>query len=493
MNLRHSLSIILLFAAIYTNAKLVVAQWESSKLPVSTVYQVNIKQATKSVSTPVFVSNCNVYDEKMPGSKPKDNTPLTEYKGRSIHFANVSFSGSIEVEFTIKDTEKIPDGDVRILPERFGIKAIKTGNNKYKFTIEKPGQYSVEVGENGYKHGLLLFANPLETAIPVVNSNSKVLKNATSKQLEVLTSNTNSLIFKAGVHNIGVYKLPSHIKSIYLAEGAWVYGAFVMNGADKSDVKIFGRGVISGAKLNFRESHQIEALNGANKITVSGVTITDYSYFAIRLLGKNNKIEWTKIVGGWIWNCDGIAAWEGSTIRNCFIWANDDNIKIYEDNIVVEDVVCWQLSNGAIFQLNWGNMKAKNCSIKNVDIVRAEWHVDRPNNGIISCRTAGGANSNFVFKNIRTDNPVALIFRLSPQGDEPQQIENFVLRNWDIKMDMSKNKKNYLEGSTAEMPIKRLVFENVKINNELLTSENYMSLGNFSVKNCEAPIFTTIK
>lgn len=489
MNLRHSLSLFLILSAFYANAKIVVAKWDIAKLPVSTIYQVNIKQASKSVSSPVFVSNCNVYDEKMPGSMPKDNTPLTEYKGRSIHFANVTFSGSIEVEFTIKDSNKVPEGNVRILPERFGIKAKKVGNNKYKFTIQKPGQYSVEVGKNGYKHGLLIFANPLETDIPLAKTSSKVLKDATNKHLEALSSSTNSLVFKAGIHNIGVYKLPSNIKSIYLADGAWVYGAFVMNGADKSNVKIYGRGVLSGAKLNFRESHQIEALNGANNITVSGITITDFSFFAVRLLGKNNLVEWTKIVGGWIWNCDGIAAWEGSTIRNCFIWANDDNIKIYEDNIVIEDVVCWQLSNGAIFQLNWGNMKAKNCTIRNVDIVRAEWDNDRANNGILSCRTAGGANSNFVFENIRTDNPVAFIFRLSPQGDKPHPIDNFVFKNWDIKMDMSKNKKNYLEGSIPESTIKGLVFENIKINNVLLTSDNYMSLGRFSVKNCETPVF----
>ena len=200
-------------------------------------------------------------------------------------------------------------------------------------------------------------------------------------------------------------------------------------------------------------------------------------------------VEWTKIVGGWIWNCDGIAAWEGSKIRNCFVWANDDNIKIYEDNISIENVVCWQLSNGAIFQLNWGTMKAKNCTIRNVDIIRAEWHDDRANNGILSCRTAGGANSNFLFENVRTDNPVAFMFRLSPQGDIPHPIDNFVFKNWDIKMDMSKNKKNYLEGSTTESTISGLLFNNFKLNGVILNEKNFMNLGRFSIRNCEPPVF----
>ena len=489
MNFRILVSLYLLLASVFVQARVVVANWDVTKLPVSSVYQINLKHENKAISLPVFVSNCNVYDPNMPGSMPKDNNPLTEYKGRSIHFANVSFSGSIDLEVTLTDVTKVPYSEVRILPARFGIKAVKTGKNKFKFTINRSGQYSVEVGENGYKHGLLIFANPLETNLSVPNKNWVVFKNATANLIGSIPENKSSIWFKAGIHNIGKYLVPKHIKNIYIEDGAWVYGAFVMDGADKSNVKIYGRGVISGAKLNFRESHQIEAVNGANNITVSGITITDFSFFAIRLLGKNNLIEWSKITGGWIWNCDGIAAWEGSTIRNCFIWANDDNMKIYEDNILIENVVCWQLSNGAIFQLNWGNMKAKNCVVRNVDIVRAEWKEDRFNNGILSCRTAGGANSNFVFENIRTDNPVAFIFRLSPQGDKEHPIENFVFKNWDLKMDMSKNKKNYLEGSTKESEIKGLVFVNFKINNNILNSSNFKDLGKFSIKNCSMPVF----
>jgi hypothetical protein len=482
-------AIIPLWGILFAQNAVVVYPENHKDVSHSGIYSVKISQGEKVYNPAVFVSYCNIFDAKAPGTMEKDKTPLTEYQGRSIHFSRVSFSGEMTVEITLTDLTKVPMGEIKVLPSRFGIKATKTADNKLKFTISKPGQYSVEVGENGYKNGFLIFADPLETDIPKVDKSWMELKNTSKGSIKTLPGDVNSLYFKAGVHDIGVYKVPSHIKKIYLEGGAYVYGSFIMNSDTCSNVKIYGRGVLSGGRLHLRESHLVESLNGANNITVSGIIVTDFVYFAVRLLGKRNLVDWTKIVGGWIWNCDGIAAWEGSTIKNCFIWANDDNIKIYQDNITVEDVVCWQLSNGAIIQLNWGAMKAAHCKVKNIDIVRAEWHQDRPNNGVLSCRTSGGAQSDFIFENITVEHPVSHIFRLSPQGDTPNPIENFVFKNWNLKMDMSQNKTNYLEGAMPTSPLKGIVFDQVKINGTLLTADNYVEVGRFSVKNCEPITF----
>ena len=213
--------------------------------------------------------------------------------------------------------------------------------------------------------------------------------------------------------------------------------------------------------------------------------IADYSFFAVRLLGTDNEVSWTKIVGGWIYNCDGIAAYANSTIRNCFIWANDDNIKIYRDNIVVEDVVCWQLDNGAIFQLNWSNSVARNSRVSRVDIIRAEWDSDRPNNGILSCRNGGGADEGFVFEDVRTDTPVTHIFRLSPLGDKDQLIKNFLFKDWDVWVDVSKGKKNYIMGVKNKTPLSGLVFENFRVNGKILTENNMHEILKWSILNCK--------
>lgn len=448
---------------------------------VSELYKVYIN-GDSSEEVVVFKNECNKYYKGMLGERKNDDKPLTKFKGRSIHWGHFAFDGKVEV--CIKFSKDISNEKVNIYPSRFNVGVNMVDNHTISFVLEKQGQYSVEVGEDGYKEGLLLFADPIEHDIPKDLKEWTVIEEADASFISKCSTNDSSWYFKKGVHNIGVCKVPQHVKNIYLEPGAWVYGAFIMDGKSCSDVKMYGRGVLSGAKLHLRESHMVEAKNGADGITVDGIVISDYSFFAIRLLGSNNNVSWTKIVGGWIYNCDGIAAYANSKIKNCFIWANDDNIKIYRDNIIVEDIVCWQLDNGAIFQLNWSNSQARNCIVRNVDIIRAEWDSDRANNGIISCRNAGGVDENFIFENVYTDTPVSHIFRLSPLGDKEQVINNFIFRNWDIKIDNLKGKRNYIEGTSEKNEITGLFFDRFKVNGIKLDENNFDEILKVSMKNC---------
>lgn len=446
----------------------------------SELYKVYIGNSSEEVV--VFKNECNKYYKGMPGERKNDDKPLTKFKDRSIHWGHFAFDEKVEVQ--VKFSKDISNDEVNIYPSRFNVGVKKVDNHTVSFVLEKQGQYSVEVGNDGYKEGLLLFADPIENDVPKDLKAWAVIEEADADFISKLGGNCSSWYFKKGVHNIGVCKVPQHVKNIYLESGAWVYGSFIMDGKACSDVKIYGRGVLSGAKLHLRESHMVEAKNGADGITVDGIVISDYSFFAIRLLGSNNNVSWTKIVGGWIYNCDGIAAYANSKIKNCFIWSNDDNIKIYRDNITVEDVVCWQLDNGAIFQLNWSNSQARNCIVRNVDIIRAEWDSDRPNNGIISCRNAGGEDENFIFENVYTDTPVSHIFRLSPLGDKEQMINNFIFRNWDIKIDNLKGKSNYIEGTSEKNEITGLFFDEFKVNGIKLEENNFEKILKISMKNC---------
>lgn len=464
-------------------------------VPQSSVYEVSITEGGKKKKMAVFESDCPMYDPGFMNMASKDANPLNIFKGRSISWANFSISGSVLVEIKVLDESKVPLGErVKILPSRYGITPVSSGNI-ISFTIDKPGQFSVEIGDEGYKNGLMIFANPVETDIPdTTTENYVVMNHATKEIMNSLPASYNGIYFKKGVHTIGVYHVPKNIKNIYFEDSSWVYGALIMDG--NPGVKIFGRGVLSSAKLNYRQSHCVEAINQSDNIDLEGIVIADQKFFAVRLIGKNNMVKWIKTIGGWTYNCDGIAAYEGSNISNCFIWANDDNLKIYRNDISISDCVCWQLNNGGIFQLSWGNGNSTNVTISHIDILHAEWNNDQVNRGIISCvgdkfAVGGmyGLQQNFLFSDVVTETAVPLVFRLSPNAASPDEIHGMVFKDWQVKMDMSHGFSNYIICSDPERKFDGLVFDNFNFNGIKLTSSNWMSLGNFQVENINAPEF----
>jgi hypothetical protein len=447
------------------------------EVPLSDIYSLSIIHEGVSENIPVFHNAPQDYDPDAIGGRSVDIYPLTKYKGYSLGWCRVTYNGPLLVELTVLDTTLVPlnNRHIRILPSGKNVTAeLVNGANKVTFELPYPGQYSVEIGsEKGWKHGMLVFVDPAEkdTSYPDI-MHWKVLENAMPESIQNL-KDVSSLYFAPGIHDIGVYQVPGNIKNIYLSEGAWVYGAIVMDGADKSDVTISGRGVLSGARLHLRESHSIEAINGANNITISGITIADYVHFAVRLLGKNNLVEWTKIVGGWIYNCDGIAAYEGSVIRNCFVWANDDNIKLYDDDILVENVVCWNLNNGAIFQLSWGGFTADRVIVRNVDVIRTDYSGKGGNHGIVNCRVGnGGHNLNYLFENIVIETPSSILVNLAPEG-ENHSIGNMVFRNWNAKMNMESGIKNKIVGYDHDQEFSGFIFDNFFINGKCMNNHNF--------------------
>jgi hypothetical protein len=464
-------------------------------VPQSSVYEVTITEGGRKKKMAVFESDCPVYDPGFMNMDPKDAYPLGIFKGRSISWANFSIDGSVQVEVKVLDENKVPvAGTVKILPSRYGITPAINGNI-ITFTIDKPGQFSVEIGNNGYKNGLMIFANPAETDIPdTITQNYAVIHHGTEDIMNSLSSSYSGIYFKKGVHSIGVYHVPANIKNIYFEDSSWVYGALIMDG--NPGVKIFGRGVLSSAKLNYRESHCVEAINQSDNIDLEGIVIADQKFFAVRLIGKNNIVKWIKTIGGWTYNCDGIAAYEGSTISNCFVWANDDNLKIYRDHISISNCVCWQLNNGGIFQLSWGNGNSTNVNISHIDILHGEWNNDQVNRGIVSCvgdkfAVGGmyGLQQNFLFDDVITETAVPLVFRLSPNAASPDEIHGMIFKDWQVKMDMGDGYSNYIICSDSTKKFDELVFDNFIFNGTKLTPSNWISVGNFQVENIITPEF----
>ena len=200
-------------------------------VPQSEIYEVRVIRNGKTEKLAVFQNNCPTYSPGYMNMQENDKFPLEIFAGRSIHWTKFSFSGSIMVEVKVLNKSKVSlTGSVRILPSRYNVSSVKDGD-VIRFTLNNPGQFSVEIGENGYKNGLIIFADPQETNAPSRQQNGyAVLSNATTAMLNAVASSNSGIYFTKGVHNIGVYKVPQHIKNIYFEEEAWVYGALIMDG-----------------------------------------------------------------------------------------------------------------------------------------------------------------------------------------------------------------------------------------------------------------------
>lgn len=104
-----------------------------------------------------------------------------------------------------------------------------------------------------------------------------------------------------------------------------------------------------------------------DKFVVVGVRYYFRSY------APNVQVKNVKMVGGWTYNTDGIATGDNGTVSDTFIFSNDDSIKLYSSNMIVEDTIIWQQANGGTFQLGWwGSHSQRNISVARVTVIHRE-------------------------------------------------------------------------------------------------------------------------
>jgi hypothetical protein len=464
-----------------------------SDIPQSDFYEVTVTREGKKEKLTVFKNSCPEFQLGKQNMVDKDRFPLEIFQGRSISWTSFSFSESVIVEVKLLNQSGLNIGNsVKIIPSRHGIIPNVSGNS-ISFALSNPGQFSIEIGDDGYKDGLVIFADPPETDIPdPAREGYSVFEHNSAVNINSLGAEVSGIYFKKGVHNIGAYDIPANIKNIYLEQGAWVYGALKMDG--DPNVKIFGRGVLSGAKLDYREAHSIEAINQSDNIQVEGIVIADKKEFAVRLIGRNNSVKWTKIIGGWVYNTDGIAAFTGSTVSNCFIWANDDAIKPYRDNTTYTDCVVWQLNNGGVIQMGWTAPDAANVTIRRIDVLRTEYNRDRFNVGILSYvgnsyNEPGktGYHQNWIIEDIVTETPTQIVFNITPDQYSTSILEGLTMRNWNVKM--NSNFQNRIIGNDPNKHFKGFVFDNFIFNETKVDEANWLDLTNLQIENLTTPEF----
>lgn len=480
-----------LFATLHTTAKAEVVAYNSNhttnKLHASDYYKVEVIQGGTTYQTMEYMSKSNA----------ENNSRSQTILNNTISWANFSFSGKVKIRVTLLDGQnKVSYSSCNVFPTRDNISVTKINNKTAEFELTEAGQYSVEFGADGYKNGLMIFANPLETMVAPSGSKTKVFTAATTSSIKNLGS-YNAVYFKDGLHDIGKWNLPTNIKKVYIEGGAVVQGAIYMNNSNNDNTTVYGRGMLDGRKLFDQFSnkgpngiysgdkfHGIESSTSVSNTTVDGIITSQAGAFFVRLLGTENVINNVKTIAGWINNNDGLVGYQNTDITNCFVWACDDGIKLYRDNQYVDNVVMWHLTNGGCFQWCWTTVDTKNVRVSNIDVIRGQWTTDGDNQGVFNVRgdklkDGPKVQTDWVFDDIRVDNEVKILFNVTPEVNHT--ISNVTFKNIDAKIDGSVD--NRITGPNSNYKIKNITIENLKINGTCINDNNKFTTGKFKLTN----------
>ncbi len=272
--------------------------------------------------------------------------------------------------------------------------------------------------------------------------------------------------FLKGIHDLGYWQVPNNIEKIHLDPGAVVFGALdiLPLGELPGDVDIdttyrdawhkkelrpnfqlTGHGVLSGTKLPWHlkkdfsyhpHDHYWQHVKlvqlAVEDVILRDVTLVDAPYWTVSFINDADKrttgtFENFKIVGSWTYNNDGLPLARNGVIRNAFIHANDDSIKLYHSDAKVENCVLWQNCNGAVFQFGWFPKSLSNVTVTNVDIIHFEnWYgVNQSNRAVFNYANAGGPGliENISFDHVTVEGRILRLFGFNAMGQ--QQIRYF--------------------------------------------------------------------
>lgn len=424
---------------------------------------------TYPVPTQIMQGNTNIYSSKEYTVELIQNgvyQPFV-YTMSAMHYTNVSkttgwvnfsFSGKIKVR-VIKKSGNITF--CAVLPRIKKVNVAYKGNIA-EFEITDPGQYSVEFQKGiVIDDPLLIFANPLETDVPLKND-------------------PNVIRFEDGYHQIGdKYLIPSH-KKVYIAGGAYIRGQFYAENGE--NISISGRGILSGEDYPARTANHMIVLKNSKNSTIAGITIIHAPRYMIAISGDKSHINNVKMIGWWF-STDGISAGENSLIENCFFKVNDDAIKLYSSNTTAINNVIWQMENGAPFMISWnGSKDFGNCTILNNDVIRVEHSWDNENLAVVCAVHGGKANiSNFRFENLRIDNSNWRVFHIITKPNrwgkwdtEKGSISGMHFKN--ITYSGKQAIKGLIMGHDQKHLVSNFTFENLNFGGKKITNLNDIML-----------------
>ncbi len=196
------------------------------------------------------------------------------------------------------------------------------------FCIDHPMNLSIEFDGDIY-HNLFIYANSMEENIPDKND-------------------PNVVYFAPGVHDVGQMRIASN-QTVYLAQGAVVYGCFLSE--DAENIRYCGRGILHGKHLNhdrtYDRPHMIRS-NRCKNVLIEDIVILDGPAWLVTAFASCDIVIRDIKQIAYSGNSDGldICGCENVLITGVFLRNHDDNISIKsygEDNrnIVMRDCLLW--------------------------------------------------------------------------------------------------------------------------------------------------------
>lgn len=220
-----------------------------------------------------------------------------KYDGAVYYYAQFDLDGKTDVRVRTAGNFN----DVRILPEKFGIKPRHKGSDEISFKAYEPFKISIE--REGKRYPLILFAN--EPAVAPEPSD-------------------NVIVLEPGEYE-GLYTLTSG-QTLYMKEGAILHGGIYAEG---DDITVAGRGIVTGERYEKYKgpgSFSFHAKDCRN-LKLEGLTFTSPWSWTVVMSGCNGvDINNVKLVCSNILNDDAfdICNSRNVTIRNSFARVQDD-------------------------------------------------------------------------------------------------------------------------------------------------------------------------
>lgn len=220
------------------------------------------------------------------------------------------FEGLVHVEVEIASPVS-PIQTATLRPLAYSIPVAVSGN-KLSFELTHPGNYVLEYNDDPTT-AVHIFANPIETDLPDLDD-------------------PDLIYVGPGIYDAGAFPIKDNTK-IYLAGGSYVYGQFSAEGA--RNVKIFGRGIVSGSVYSRASSSEYKipvVMRGVSDLTIKDIAFFDPAGWALHIWKCSNVlIENVKIITARS-NGDGISLQSCSNVE-----VNGGFVRSWDDSLVVKN------------------------------------------------------------------------------------------------------------------------------------------------------------